>query len=61
MNNINNEKDNIYGDNYLFGWTSCTGGQIGGWQIPHDDTEKKIKKINNDLMILLFGRVFFII
>ena len=44
VNNINNEKDNIYGDNYLFGWTSCTGGQIGGWQITHDDTEKKNKE-----------------
>ena len=44
VKNINNEKDNIYGDNYLFGWTSCTGGQIGSWQIPHDNTEEKDKE-----------------
>ena len=61
VNNINNEKDNIYGDNYLFGWISCTGGQIGSWQIPHNDTGEKDIEINNDLMALPFGGVFFII
>lgn len=46
MESINNKKDrnNIYGDNYLFGWTACTGGQIGSWQIPHDDTDGKDKE-----------------
>lgn len=59
MKNINNEKDNTYGDDCLFGWTSCTGGQIGSWQIPHNDTGEKIKKLNIDLMALPSGRVFF--
>ena len=44
MKNVSNEKDNIYGDNYLFGWTNCTGGQIGSWQIPRNDTEEKDKE-----------------
>lgn len=44
MKNVNNEKDNIYGDNYLFGCTSCTGGQIGSWQIPHDNAAEEDKE-----------------
>lgn len=44
VKNVNNEKDNIYGGNYLFGWTGCTGGQIGSWQISHNDTDGKDKE-----------------
>ena len=44
MKNISNKKDSIYGDNCLFGWTSCTGGQIGSWQTPHNDTREKDKE-----------------
>lgn len=46
MESINNKKDrdNIYGDNYLFGWTACTSGQIGSYQIPAYDDKDTLKE-----------------